>query len=112
MNTLDLFAEFRNRINGYGYSASLLGAMSFYNIPGIEKTHKDDMRDLAIRGGPFTHQEQLDLLEYCESDVVALDKLLPSMLPDIELPYALIRGRYARAVAIMQHNGIPLDDNQ
>lgn len=111
VNTLDLYAEFRNITNGYGCKSSLLGAMVFYGIPGIEQTHKDEMRQIAIRGGAFTHQEKQDLLAYCESDVIALDRLLPHMLPDIELPYALTRGRYTRAVATMEHNGIPLDVN-
>ena len=50
------------------------------------------MRDLAIRGGPFTADEKTALVGYCESDVLALDKLLPAMLPQIDLPRALYVG--------------------
>ena len=41
--------------------------------------------------------------------MVALDKLLPAMLPKIDLPRALLRGRYMAAVASMECNGVPID---
>ncbi len=34
---------------------------------------------------------------------------LGKMLDKIDLPYALLRGRFMRAVASMEHRGIPLD---
>lgn len=39
----------------------------------------------------------------------ALDKLLSLMMPAIDFPRALLRGRYMAAVAGMEHNGIPID---
>jgi hypothetical protein len=41
------------------------------------------MQQLALRGGPFTDEERNALLAYCESDVRALENLLPRMLPEI-----------------------------
>ena len=67
------------------------------------------MRTLALRGGPWTEEEKMALLTYCESDVLALTKLLPKMLPRLSLPHALLRGRYMRAAARMEHTGIPID---
>ena len=67
------------------------------------------MRQLAIRGGPFTDAEREALLAYCAEDVAALARLLPAMMPRIDLGRALLRGRYAWAVAAMEHRGIPLD---
>ena len=49
------------------------------------------------------------ILDYCESDVVALARLLPRMLPHIDLPRALLRGRYMAAAAAMEHAGVPID---
>ena len=49
------------------------------------------------------------LLDYCETDVVALSKLLPAMLPKIDLPRALLRGRYMAAAAKIEWDGIPID---
>jgi DNA polymerase I len=108
---LDLFAEFRNCTNGLSTPCgnSLLGALVYFGISGIEAAEKEAMRALTIRGGPFTAAERAALLEYCESDVVALAKLLPAMLPHIDLPRALIRGRYMPAVAAMEWTGVPID---
>ena len=60
-------------------------------------------------GGPFTASEKVVLLDYCQTDVDALARLLPSMLPGIDLPRALLRGRYMAAVANMEFTGIPID---
>jgi hypothetical protein len=67
------------------------------------------MRELAIRGGPFTGAERVALLDYCQSDVDALARLLPAMLPHIDLPRALLRGRYMAAAARMEWVGVPID---
>ena len=54
---------------------------------------REEMRELVLRGGPWTDAEREAILEYCESDVAALARLLPVMLPSIDLPRALLRGR-------------------
>jgi DNA polymerase I len=46
---------------------------------------------------------------HCQEDVAALERLLPAMLPKIDLPRALLRGRYMAATAAMEHNGTPID---
>jgi hypothetical protein len=72
-------------------------------------TEKEEMRELAIRGGPYTASEMGALLDYCQQDVDALDRLLPVMAPKIDMPRALLRGRYMCAVARMEHTGVPID---
>ena len=108
---LDLFTEFRCLTNGWNLpsGASLLGALTHYGLPSIVAAEKSEMRDLAIRGGPFTDTERAALLDYCQSDVDALHQLLPRMLPAIDLPRALLRGRYMAAVARMEQCGVPID---
>jgi DNA polymerase I len=108
---LDLFTEFRDRTNGLTTpaGAGLLGALTYFGIDGIGADEKDEMRSLALRGGPWTAQEREALLDYCEGDVVALERLLPAMLPRIDLPRALLRGRYMAAAAAMEHAGVPID---
>jgi hypothetical protein len=108
---VDLYAEFRRLTcgievpNGYG----LLGALSYFGLPGLESVVKDNMRSLAMRGGPYTAAEEKALLDYCESDVLALERLLPFMLCDLDLPRALIRGEYMAALAHVEWRGVPLD---
>jgi hypothetical protein len=67
------------------------------------------MRDLAMRGAPFTGQERSLLVDYCQTDVDALVRLLPVMLPNVDLGRALLRGRYMRAAALIEWTGTPID---
>jgi DNA polymerase I len=108
---LDLYAEFRNITNGQSLIAgrSLLGALTWFGLDSMDVAEKESMRDLAMRGGPWTAEERAALLTYCEQDVRALERLLPAMLPRLKLPYALPRGRYMAALARMEHRGIPID---
>ena len=108
---LDLYVEFRNVTNGLPTPCgnSLLGALTYYGIDCMLAVEKDEMRGLAMRGGPYTKAEQVALLNYCQEDVDALGKLLPKMLPTIDLPRALLRGRYMTAVARMEFAGVPID---
>jgi hypothetical protein len=124
-NVLDLYVAFRLETsgrppkNGHG----LLGALLHFGLPGgVSQLRKDEMRDLAARGGPYTAAERADLMSYCEMDVAALARLLPVMRPLIESPrvpqasvrarsfdHALLRGEYMKAVARMERRGVPID---
>jgi hypothetical protein len=108
---LDLFAEFKCRTSGLPTpgGAGLLGALMYFGIDAIDAAEKDAMRQLVMRGGPYTADERRAVLDYCESDVVALMKLLPAMGPEIDLPRAVIRGRYMAAAARMEWAGVPID---
>ena len=110
---LDLFCEFRNATNGLTTVAGsgLLGALAAYGLDGIGAHEKDGMRDLILRGGPWSPEERRAILDYCETDVDALARLLPAMFAKghVDLPRALLRGRYMGAVAAMEHNGVPID---
>ena len=50
-----------------------------------------------MRGGPWSDDERKAMLDYCQEDVESLARLLPAMLPRIDLPRALLRGRYMAA---------------
>jgi hypothetical protein len=109
---LDLFVEFRNHTNGLPTpsGAGLLGALTFFGIDARGAAERREMQQAIGNGtwrGRYTPQE---ILEYCEmSDVCGLGRLLPVMLPFIDLPRALLRGRYMAAAALMEFNGVPID---
>lgn len=111
LRILDLFCEFRNATNGLPTvcGSGLLGALAHYGIDSIDVSEKTSMRELAMRGGEYTDAERLALLDYCQTDVDALAKLLLAMLPKIDFPRALLRGRYMVAAARMESTGIPVD---
>lgn len=111
VRVLDLFCEFRNLTNGLSppCGSGLLGALAWHGLPSIEAAEKDNMRALAMRGGPWSGGEKAALLDYCASDVDSLAKLLPRMRDQINVPLALQRGRYMVAAARIEYTGIPMD---
>lgn len=111
VNVLDLYAEFRCVTNGRDLSQGrgLLGALLYFGIGGISFSEKDAMRDLILGRGPWTLQQQTEIMSYCESDVLALAELFLAMLPQIDLPRALLRGAYMAAVSKIQAVGTPID---
>jgi len=117
-HVIDLYAEYRLLTNSIDrdnrYSSSLLAAAAHFKIPHVESEVKDRMRALCIRGDPFSESEKHSLLEYCKSDVKPLpalfDKLAGGLSAD-KFDQALTRGRYAKAVATMEHVGVPVDSD-
>jgi hypothetical protein len=108
---LDLYAEFRCHTAGLvvPHGHGLLGALSWHGLDAMDAADKQAMRDLILRGGPYTSDERRAILEYCGQDVSALSRLLPRMWERIDLPRALLRGRYVAAVARMEAQGVPVD---
>jgi DNA polymerase-1 len=80
---LDLFTEFRRMTNGVAppYGNGLLGALLYFGLPGIGGEEKTGMRELVMTGGPWTHAQQQEILDYCESDVDALLALMERLFP-------------------------------
>ena len=81
-------------------------------MDGIDATEKQDLRTLIVSGGPFSaEQRQAINDDYClKSDVEGgLERLLPVMLPHIDLPRALLRGRFMKAAAQVEWNSVPID---
>ena len=110
-NILDLFTEFRDRTNGLGTpaGAGLIGALTFFGLDAITGQEKDRLRQRILAGRPWSENDRREILEYCESDIIALEQLLPAMLPRIDLPRARLRGRYMAAAAAMEFYGVPID---
>jgi hypothetical protein len=80
-----------------------------FGLDTIASDEKEGMRNLILGGGPWSSLEQTAILDYCEGDVDALARLLPVMLPDIDLPRALLRGRCMADNAWIEGIGIPID---
>jgi DNA polymerase family A len=118
---LDLSPEFRNITNGVALPddpadkkgkgrKGLIGALRYYGLETIGAKYKDAMQKRVIEGWPFTDDERRRILKYCESDVLALERLLPKMLSSIDLPIALYRSEFSGPVsALMEHRGVPID---
>lgn len=83
--TIDAFAEFRAATNGLRLPGTngLLGALDHYGITtSTDQARKDQMRDLCIAGGPFSEEQKVEIMAYCDEDALALAKLLEALEAD------------------------------
>ena len=86
-----------------------MALLTIFGLDGAGASEKKEMQQ-AIGGGTWCGRfSPEEILDYCETDVVALERLLFAMLPRIDLPRALLRGRYMAAAAAMEYNGTPID---
>jgi hypothetical protein len=118
---VDFFTEWRANTNGINVyihgrrlGNSLLDAMSCFGLDTVLATEKQEMRALAIRGGPWAAGEPQALMDYNETDVEALHLLAPHLLPLVlerrsGLAHALLRGRAMAAFATIERAGVPID---
>jgi hypothetical protein len=119
---LDLYAENVARLNGYRavdlfieddgklrfdiVSACRLRGM---HVSSEKAAHKHVMQKRADLGEPFTDTEWKNLTAYCIEDVQLLTDLYHAMRPEIDVPAALVRGRYMIAVGQHMDRGIPVN---
>jgi hypothetical protein len=109
---LDLFCEFRDRTNGLPTPSGSgeLGALIYFGLDHMDAVEKKYMQETIGSGkwrGVLTPEQ---ILNYCARDVRALEQLLPVMAPKIDLPRALLRGRYmGGAASAMEWYGTPID---
>jgi hypothetical protein len=96
-------------MSGFKVPTGQLAAMSHFGIPHMGTQHKQDMRSLCIRGGPFSPDEARAVMAYCSEDVDGLVALFWAMEGHLHWPWALLRGRYSLAVGRVEALGVPLD---
>jgi DNA polymerase-1 len=113
VNVLDLSPAFRKITNGRQTpeGKGLIGALRYFHLDAIGSKQKDAMHKRIMQGWPFTPEEEKQILDYCESDIDALRRLLPAILadPEFDLKVALYHGEFAAVSAQMEHWGVPID---
>ena len=111
VNVIDLYAEFRNQTNGeiepkHKGAVSLLGALRYYDLEGIGADENEYWIKHILAGASDVE----GVLAYCQSDVDETGELFLTMFGKLNIPEALLRGRYSgSAVAHIQQAGIPID---
>ena len=78
---LDLFCEYLCLIKtvavaSLGEGDKLVNALAYFSLDTITVQEKRAMIDLILTGGPWLAAERLAILDYCQTDVVALERLL------------------------------------
>jgi DNA polymerase family A len=114
-NVLCAYVEASAAINGADIVGltnkrpNLLEACDLYGIEHMSDEHKSRMRDLILGKEDYTEAEWQEIENYNRDDVLKTIQLLEALAPSIDVPAALFRGRYLKAVAAMEANGIPID---
>ena len=110
-NVLDLYVEHRVETNGEKTLCGngLLGALALRGVAHLDAGEKECMRRLILDQQQWTDEEKRKILDYCSSDVTGTVALFSKMVPSIDWPRALLRGRYMKAVARMERTGVPID---
>ena len=99
---LDLYAEEMLLTNtqkderGKRYVPSLLLTLAKYGLDAMTAAEKEEMRDLILRGHPFSEGERAAILDYCMEDVTGTAALLPAMLRFVNPEEALLRGSFTK----------------
>jgi hypothetical protein len=110
-NLVDLQLEHRRVTSGLAVpgKATFVGALSHHGLPFLTAATMSGLRVITEREGPYSPDELDALLANGETVVRSIERLLKAMEPDLDLPRALLRGRYLVSLAKMQAAGIPID---
>ena len=116
---LDAYVEFLGLINGLPQrfakgGTSQLGALAYFGLTSITADEKTHWRKRILAGPPFSAEEAVGILDYCKTDVDGLAACCRSLCRRLSprphwVDHALLRGRYVKAVARMEHTGVPID---
>jgi len=120
-NVICLYAEHMLDTNGADLPVpldkrgSLLAALKCNDIPARHATEKKGMIARILAGPPFSAEEKIEILDYCQQDVEDAAALFEILVPRMSagnshyLSQALLRGEYAKAMAVMTRTGCPVN---
>ena len=108
---IDTYVEERIRTAGEKPEGGfgLLACCLRHGLQCISSDEKNGMRELILRGGPYSPQQQQDILDYCESDVRETVALFRTLLPSMNVPQAIVRGDSMAVFAAIGDRGLPVD---
>ena len=116
VNLVDLYTECWHKWNGVQLGGSgLIDVAKRLGINAPGDMHKGDMRNLAVRGDPYSEEEKKSLLSYCGEDVATTAGVFSRLIdadwfePPNHLGLALLRGKYLSALADTERSGVPID---
>ena len=122
-NCIDFYVEFKNLLSGLRpppqfrqlkfpgkWKSSLLDVTQWCGFPVRSIAEKKAMRDLILRGHPYSTEERDKILRYCADDVIDTALVAKALMPRISSPpQAIFRAHFMRPVAKIQRAGIPTD---
>ena len=94
---------------------SLLAALKCNDLPARHATEKSSAIARILAGPPYSAEEKLEILDYCQQDVDDAAALFEVLWDGLSaenpryLAQALLRGEYCKAMAAMTHTGLPVN---
>jgi DNA polymerase I len=111
---LDMQVELRARTNGnehLGLEFGLADAAFYAGCTDVDTIEKAHWQSMAMADRVWTEEEKRGLLEYCRKDTQAVVEMWQRFNREIPLDEAVgLRGAFCKAVAQIQHWGMPHDD--
>jgi DNA polymerase-1 len=113
-NLLCTYFETSAAINGLDITGltekrpKLVEACELFGIPHIDAADKARIINTILTKDEYSPEEWCEIDAMNRRDVGQEAALFNRIAPTIDLPAALFRGRYAKAVVAMEHNGIPI----
>jgi hypothetical protein len=114
-NVLCTYFETSAAINGLNITGltekrpKLVEACELFGIPHIDAADKARIVNTILTKDEYSPEEWREIVSMNQRDVEQEAALFNKIAHTIDLPAALFRGRYAKAVVDMEHNGIPID---
>jgi DNA polymerase I len=117
-NAIDAYVEFRRLVNDARVRSgdrpkgfySLAGALRHFNEDEIDAAHKEDTRDLIMRGPPFSNEKRAVIERYNLDDVHAAARVFKQEVPTIpSWRHALYRGEFEWGLSDQERRGAPID---
>jgi len=107
-NYLDLCVESKLRFNSPGPDRGLPGlteSLDRFRIFHIDPDEKKKNQKRYAKP-ELTADDKRDVIPYCETDVTPLPEFFLTLLPDLDLDKALLRGEYVKQTAITEQLGV------
>jgi hypothetical protein len=124
-HSIDLYVEFLNMVNGRWLGKESLKSLGIGLVDAVvhfggnpmdfwTSCKEEEQKYIIDNGttppeGVTIEAHRNRILTYCEQDVEATVWLGRQMLSDLDIEQALFRGRYCKANAHFEHNGLPVD---
>ena len=114
-NVLCTYFETSAAINGLDIAGltekrpKLVEACELFGIPHIDIADKARIINTILTKAEYTPEEWREIVAMNRQDVQQEAALFGTIARTIDLPAALFRGRYAKAVTAMEAHGIPID---
>lgn len=108
IDTLPEARAVRGQVKPPGGGWGLLSVAQMCGVTTMSCEHKGEMRSLAMQD-EVPPDKQEELMDYCLDDVKTSLAIWEALGPKVDVPEAVMRGRYLKALTRVECRGVPAD---